>query len=89
MDKNEETNSTDRDQVTRSLPFDVNKIEFWGATILYVLSIFLLVSGAARQGMSPDSGPNYYFFEEYHLKYSYYSYYMIPMFFRNTFFYGA
>ena len=74
---------------SRALPFDINKIEFWGATLLYVLSIFILVSGAARQGMSPGWGPNDNPFNEHHLKYSYYANYMIPMFFRNTFFYGA
>lgn len=79
----------DAEKNIHGLPFDINRIEFWGATILYVLSIFLLVSGAARQGMSPGWGPNAYWFDEHNLKYSYYSYYMIPMFFRNTFFYGA
>ena len=74
---------------SRALPFDINKIEFWGATLLYVLSIFILVSGAARQGMSPGWGPNDNPFTEHHLKYSYYANYMIPMLFRNTFFYMA
>jgi hypothetical protein len=84
LDINPET-----DKSYKALPFDINKIEFWGATILYVLSIFMLVSGAASQGMSPGGGPNLYYFEQHNLKYSYYEYYMVPMFFRNTFFYAA
>jgi len=79
----------DTEKNFKALPFDVNKIEFWGATILYVLSIFMLVSGAARQGMSPGWGPNHYYFDKFNLVYSYYEYYMVPMFFRNTFFYGG
>jgi sensor histidine kinase YesM len=89
MDTKSNISPIDQDQGPRSLPFDINKIEFWGATILYVLSIFILVSGAARQGMTPGWGPNAYLFEQLNLKYSYYEYYMIPMFFRNTFFYGG
>jgi two-component system, LytTR family, sensor kinase len=77
------------DKESRELPFDINKIEFWGATILFVLSIFILVSGAARQGLTPGWGPNDYQFQEHNLKYSYYANYMVPMLFRNTFFYGA
>ncbi len=81
--------SPDFDKNRVALPFDINKIEFWGATILYVLSIFMLVSGAARQGMSPGWGPNAFLFGEHNLKYNYYTYYLVPMFFRNTFFYGG
>ena len=89
MDNKTTIGSFDLEETKRSLPFDINKIEFWGATILYVLSIFILVSGAARQGMTPGWGPNAYWFEQDHLKYSYYSNYMVPMFFRNTFFYAG
>ena len=89
MDTKSTIRPLDQDQVPRPLPFDVNKIEFWGATILYVLSIFMLVSPAAKQGWNPEWGPNSFAFEEHHMRYSYYANYMIPMFFRNSFLYGA
>jgi len=67
-------------------PFDIRKLEFWAATVLYVLSIFLLVSDASRH----SDGSNFYnraVFEENHIPFSYYSNYLVPVFFRNTTFY--
>jgi two-component system, LytTR family, sensor kinase len=34
--------------------YNYNRIEFWGATVIYVLSIFLLISNAVRHDMDPD-----------------------------------
>lgn len=66
-------------------PTDINKIEYWAATTLFVFSVFFLVSGSVSHRWQL----NQYEFNEAHQQYSYFSNYFVPTLFRYVTFYGA
>lgn len=66
-------------------PADINKIEYWAATTMFVFSVFFLVSGSINQNWNP----NEYQFSEAHQRYSYFSNYFLPQLIRYSIFYGA
>ena len=70
-------------------PLDINKIEFWAVTTMYVFAVFLLVSRAAQGDTFSNWTTNSMQFHERHLEYSYFSNYFIPKLIRYTIFYGA
>ncbi|SDM92857.1 Histidine kinase [Daejeonella rubra] len=66
-------------------PADINKIEFWAVTTMFVFSIFFLVSGSINQNWVPNKG----LFRESLQQYSYFDNYFIPTLFRYAVFYGS
>jgi two-component system LytT family sensor kinase len=66
-------------------PSDVNKLEYWAVTSMFVFSVFFLVSGSINQGWEP----NKYEFDEAHQQYSYLYNYFIPTLIRYVVFYGS
>lgn len=66
-------------------PTDINKIEYWAATTLFVFSVFFLVSGSVSNRWQI----NQYEFNEAHQQYSYFNNYFVPTLFRYITFYGA
>ncbi len=69
-----------------STSYNYNRIEFWGATVIYVLSIFLLISNAVRNDMNPDM---LYQFGERNYQLSYMQNYLVPKTAVYTFLYLA
>ncbi|HEX5667781.1 MAG TPA: hypothetical protein VFX73_03195, partial [Chitinophagaceae bacterium] len=55
--------------------YNYNRIEFWGATVIYVLSIFLLISNAVRHDMDPGY---LYQFSEKNYELSYMQNFLLP-----------
>ncbi len=70
-------------------PLDVNKVEFWAATTMYVFAVFLLVSKATQSEEYSNWTLNSGQFRDRHLQFSYFSNYFIPKLVRYTAFYGA
>lgn len=68
---------------------DINKIEFWAATCMYVFSIFVLVSSATRDDFTSSWNPYNYEFEKRHLLQSYFGNYFFPQIIKYTFLYGS
>ena len=66
-------------------PTDINKIEYWAATTMFVFSVFFLVSSSITDKWSF----NEYTFNQAHQQYSYFSNYFVPTLFRYVTFYGA
>lgn len=66
-------------------PSDINRIEYWAATTMFVFSIFFLVSGAINNNW--QSGQHE--FREAHQQYSYFSNYFMPMICRYVTFYAC
>lgn len=66
-------------------PADINKIEFWAATTMFVFSIFFLVSGSINQNWVPDK----FEFTEAHQQYSYFYNYFLPSLVRYSVFFGS
>ena len=66
-------------------PWDINRIEFWAASTMFVFSVFFLVSGAVNNNWQPNSS----MFGEAHQQYSYFSNYFIPMLSRYVLFYTS
>ncbi|GGI22201.1 sensor histidine kinase [Pedobacter mendelii] len=62
---------------------DLQKVEFWVSTALYVLVVILLISGADGR----INNDNYYQFRGADLEYSYFSNYLVPELFRFTILY--
>lgn len=62
---------------------DLQRIEFWVSTCLYILIIILIISGAD----SSSHFQNGYRFESERLEYSYYSNYLVPEIFRFSILY--
>ncbi|MFA5244656.1 MAG: histidine kinase [Pedobacter sp.] len=66
-------------------PSDINRIEYWAASTMFVFSIFFLVSGAINN--SWQSGQDE--FQQAHQQYSYFSNYFLPMLCRYFTFYTS
>lgn len=66
-------------------PTDINRIEYWAATTLFVFSAFFLVYGS----LSDRWQLNQHEFKEAHQQYSYFGNYFVPTLFRYITFYGA
>jgi hypothetical protein len=62
----------------KSITENYNKVEFWGITVVYVMSIFLLVSNAIRFGFENGDAPNRWAFEELNIRFSLLQHYTIP-----------
>lgn len=58
--------------------YDFDRIEFWGATVIYILSIFLLVSEGVRFGVDEGWSDLSYAFQERNIRYSYIQNYLAP-----------
>jgi hypothetical protein len=69
--------------------FDFNRIEFWGATVIYILSIFLLVSQGVRFGTDDGWSDLSYAFIERNYRFSYLQNFLIPKAATYTALYGA
>ena len=67
-------------------PTDINKIEFWAATTMFVFSVFFLVSGSINLSNGESTK---YLFNEVHQEYSYFSNYFLPVLIRYSVFYGS
>ena len=70
-------------------PADINKIEYWAATSMFVFSIFFLVSGSINSESINNWGSNSYLFNEAHQHYFYFSNYFFPTLIRYSVFYGS
>lgn len=70
-------------------PIDIDKIEFWAATSLYIFAVFLLVSDAVKSDLTANWTPEKHHFEELHLRYSYFANYFIPQLISYSVFYGS
>lgn len=66
-------------------PSDINRIEFWAATTMFVFSIFFLVSGDINNSVQPGK----YEFDEAHQHYSYFNNYFLPSLCRYICFYAS
>lgn len=66
-------------------PADINKMEFWAATTMFVFSIFFLVSGSINQNWVQDK----YEFTEAHQQYSYFYNHFLPSLIRYSVFFGG
>jgi two-component system LytT family sensor kinase len=66
-------------------PSDINRIEFWAATTMFVFSVFFLVSGAINNNWEPGK----YEFDEAHQHYSYFNNHFLPMLSRYISFYAS
>lgn len=64
-------------------PTDINRIEFWAATTVFVFSIFFLVSSSVGNRWSPYE----YNFKEANQQFSYFLNYFLPTLVRNVTFY--
>ncbi|WP_316739722.1 sensor histidine kinase [Pedobacter aquatilis] len=62
---------------------DLRKVEFWVSTVLYILVIILLITGA-NGGIRNE---NYYYFKSENISYSYFSNYLVPEIFRFSILY--
>ncbi|MEO5997593.1 MAG: histidine kinase [Chitinophagaceae bacterium] len=69
-------------------PLDINKIEFWAVTTMYVFAVFLLVSRATQGDTYSNWSSNSMQFHDRHLEFSYFSNYFIPELIRYSVFYG-
>jgi hypothetical protein len=58
--------------------YDYERIEFWGATVIYILSIFLLVSQGVRFGSDANWSDLGYEFRERNYTFSYLQNFLIP-----------
>ncbi len=72
---------------TRLFP-EIQRLEFWAATSLYIFSVLMLLSDSMDSG-NRMIGPYAYQFEKSGLAYSWFSNYLMPALIRNTVFYGA
>lgn len=70
-------------------PLNLNKIEFWAATTLYVFSIFFLVAKATSTDLNDVWVPNKWSFNEYRAQYSFYSNYFFPQIGRYSILFGS
>ncbi len=67
-------------------PSDINRIEYWAATTMFVFSIFFLVSGSVNvREWRYNQGS----FEDAHQQYSYFNNYFLPTLVRYITFYGS
>lgn len=66
-------------------PSDINRIEFWAATTMFVFSVFFLVSGAVNNNWEPGK----YEFDNAHQHYSYFNNHFLPMLCRYISFYAS
>lgn len=64
-------------------PSEINRIEYWAASTVFVFSIFFLVSNS----VSNRWNYNQYDFKEAHQQYSYFQNYFLPTIFRSVTFY--
>jgi two-component system LytT family sensor kinase len=64
-------------------PSDINKIEFWAATSIFVFSVFFLVSSSVTNQWRPER----FRFEGVYQQYSYFSNYFLPTLIRYATFY--
>ena len=70
-------------------PIDVNKIEFWAATCMYVFSVFVLVSSATKGNFASGWTPYSYEYEKRHLFQSYFGNYFCPQIIKYTSLYSS
>ncbi|WP_026898973.1 sensor histidine kinase [Daejeonella oryzae] len=72
-------------------PLNLNRIEFWAATTMYVFAVFFLVAKGTQSNINIDGIPTpfKYGFEENRSEYSFYSNYFFPQIVRYTTFYGS
>ncbi len=66
-------------------PSDINRIEYWAVTTMFVFSVFFLVSGSINQAWAPNENR----FNEAHQYFSYFANYLVPQLIRYCTFYGA
>lgn len=66
-----------------------NRVEFWAATVLYALSIFLLISHAVNYGLDNESHEMAGIFRENNYRFSYMENYFWPRSLMYSAFYGA
>jgi two-component system LytT family sensor kinase len=62
---------------------DIQRAEFWIATIFYTLAVFALLTNASNR----NRVPGYYSFKEANLTFSYFSNYLVPELFRASILY--
>ena len=67
-------------------PTDINRIEYWAATTMFVFSIFFLVSSSVNIS---EYGHDIGLFKEAEQHYSYFNNYFLPTFVRYVTFYGS
>jgi len=67
-------------------PSDINRIEYWAATTMFVFSIFFLVSGAIDNNWRQ---PGKHEFNQAHQQYSYFSNHFLPTLCRYITFYAS
>lgn len=66
-------------------PSDINRIEYWAATTMFVFSVFFLISGAINNSWQPGRIE----FDEAHQRYAYFSNYFLPMLCKYISFYAG
>lgn len=62
---------------------DLQRGEFWVATILYVFGLIILISNASNR----SGDYSHYYFEDAHIKFSYFSNYFVPALFKYSIIY--
>ena len=67
-------------------PTDINRIEYWAATTMFVFSIFFLVSSSVNIS---EYGHDIGLFKEAEQHYSYFNNYFLPTLVRYVTFYGS
>lgn len=70
-------------------PVDIDKIEFWAASTLYVFAVFLLVSNAAKGDFSSNWTFTGQQFADHHLRFDYFANYFVPQIIRYSLFYAG
>jgi sensor histidine kinase YesM len=67
----------------------LGKLEFWAATTILVLAVFLLITAAVDNELSTIYTPNRSFFDEFNIPFNYYRNYLIPQLIRYFTYYLA
>ncbi|HXH99131.1 MAG TPA: histidine kinase [Sphingobacteriaceae bacterium] len=70
-------------------PLNLNKIEFWAATTLYVFAVFFLVATASNSGLDEQWSPYKWGFKEFNAQYTFYSNYFFPQIGKYTIYYAG
>ncbi|WP_423148374.1 sensor histidine kinase [Rubrolithibacter danxiaensis] len=65
-------------------PANLNRIEFWAVTTIYVFSVFFMITAAVRNNVSDIWTPNRFAFEEAKITFNYYRDYFFPNLVRYT-----
>src|ERR1700761_3041910 len=75
-------------EITKKKPFTFEQLEFWAATIVYVVSVYILVYNKFIQLNIEDLyAPNRHFYIQRNLHFSYTAFYFVPQLCINTIYY--